>query len=460
MPSIEKRSDNTYRITVSCGYDGTGRKLRKYKTITLQPSLSDKQREKELNRQSVLFEKEVENGTYLDGEKITFAEFTQTWLEVYAEKRLAPGTLNPYRMRLKERILPALGHIKLSKLQPQHLMEFYNNLQEGNMRLDSRYKPTSALIKLLEIQTISDISKLSGITFKTCQRIKKGDPTTLKTAERLCTALKLEIKKMFICDTNKKLSDKTVRHHHGIISSILSFAVKWNVITSNPAERADLGKIAKYKPSYYDDIQIQGMFTGLENEPLCYKAMVYLTIDTGMRTGEITGLLWSDIDFEKGIVNVSKQRQYVSGYGTIERAPKTESGFRTISLSKTVSTLLKLYKGQQMQDLFKLGVAWKSDGLVFIHEDGMPMHPHRPYKWFTEFLERHSLPKITYHQLRHTNASLLISAGVDVVTLSGRLGHGDKNITLNTYSHIIKSKEAQAANYMDIFYSKTAEKDL
>ena len=92
-------------------------------------------------------------------------------------------------------------------------------------------------------------------------------------------------------------------------------------------------------------------------------------------------------------------------------------------------------------------------------EDGMPMHPHRPYKWFTEFLERHGLPKITYHQLRHTNASLLISAGIDVVTLSGRLGHGDKNVTLNTYSHIIKSKEAQVANRMDIFYSKATGKE-
>jgi len=82
------------------------------------------------------------------------------------------------------------------------------------------------------------------------------------------------------------------------------------------------------------------------------------------------------------------------------------------------------------------------------------MHPHKPYKWFTGFLERHNLPKITCHQLRHTNASLLIAAGVDVVTLSGRLGHGDKNITLNTYSHIIKSQEIQAANKMDNFYAR------
>jgi len=88
-----------------------------------------------------------------------------------------------------------------------------------------------------------------------------------------------------------------------------------------------------------------------------------------------------------------------------------------------------------------------------LHEDGTAISPNLPYKWFTKFLERHNLPKITFHQLRHTNASLLISAGEDIVTVSGRLRHADKNITLNTYSHIIKSKEAQVANKMDEFYA-------
>ena len=155
---------------------------------------------------------------------------------------------------------------------------------------------------------------------------------------------------------------------------------------------------------------------------------------------------------------MDKQRQYVSGCGTFEKSPKTENGIRTITISKTVEGILRQYRSQQIEDGFKFGDAWKNENPVFVHEDGTALHPHRPYKWFAEFLERHGLPKITYHQLRHTNASLLISAGVDVVTLSGRLGHGDKNVTLNTYSHIIKSKEAQAANRMDIFYAKSAEK--
>ena len=454
MANIEKRSENTYRITVSTGYDYKGKKLRKYRTVTLPDGMTERQKEKELNRQAVLFEQEVQTGAYLDGANITFATFTQKWLDNYAEKRLAPGTLKPYKMRLEKRIIPAIGHIKLAKLQPHHLMEFYNNLGEDGLRLDTRYTPTVTLMGQLEKIPTPKIVKLSGLTFKTAQRIKRGNPTTREAAEKVCTALGGDIKKLFTCDGDKKLSTKSIREHHGIISSILSTAVRWNVISSNPTERVDLGRMTKYKPAYYDVEQITAMFAALEGEPLRYRTMLYLTVDTGMRTGEITGLHWTDIDLDKGTVTVNRQRQYVTGYGTFEASPKTESGFRTITLSGTVAAMLRQYRNSQIEELIGLGEAWKIENLVFVHEDGTPIHPHRPYKWFTEFLERHGLPKITYHQLRHTNASLLIASGVDVVTLSGRLGHGDKNVTLNTYSHVIKSKEEQAANSMEAFYSQ------
>jgi len=400
MANIEKRGDNSYRIVVSAGYDTKGKKLRKYRTVTLPDGMTERQREKELSKQAVLFEQEVESGTYLDGATVTFAVFADKWLKEYAEKRLAPGTLNPYKMRLESRILPAIGHIKLAKLQPHHLMEFYNNLSEGGIRLDTRCTPTAALTKALETMHTPDIVKLSGLSFKTCQSIKRGNPTTFEVAEKLCTAFEADTKKMFDYDTSKKLSDKTIRHHHGLVSSILSKAVDWNVIASNPTERVDLGKLPKYRPHYYDDEQIKAMFTALESEPLRYRAMVYLTIDTGMRSGEIAGLHWSHIDLDSGTVTVDKQRQYVSGYGTFEKSPKTENGIRTITISKTVEGILRQYRSQQIEDGFKFGDAWKNENPVFVHEDGTALHPHRPYKWFTEFLERHGLPKITYHQLR------------------------------------------------------------
>lgn len=460
MANIEKRSENSYRITVSCGRSVDGKKLRKHRTISLDPGMTERQKQNKLDEEIARFKKEVKDGQYLDGETITFAAFVQIWLKNYAIKQLAPGTLNPYKTRLEKRILPALGHIKLAKLQPHHLMEFLNKLADEGARLDPLYMPSKSLVKRLEKLKTAEIARLSNLTFKTAQNLKRGYPAKYNTAQKLCSAFGLNIKKDFIRKNEKKLSDKTIRHHHGLICTILATAVKWNLISSNPAIHVDLGKKVKYKPNYYDDKQIIIMLAALEDEPLCYKTMIFLTVDTGMRTGEITGLKWTDIDFEKKIVTVRQQRQYVNGFGTIERDPKTESGFRTITLSEKVVDLLQQHKRQQLENKLRHGSAWKQGetDIVFVHDDGTPIHPHYPYKWFTAFLIRHDLPKLTYHQLRHTNASLLISADLDIVTLSARLGHSNKNITLNVYAHVINSKEAQVASKMDMFYSQLPER--
>lgn len=136
MAHYEQISKYTYRLTVCQGYNSKGKKLRKRKTIKLDETLSPKQIEKELNRQMVMFEKAVKEGKFLEGESITFEEFTKKWLENYAELNLAPATITSYKTKLKNRILPAIGHIKIGKLQPVHLLDFYRNLKESNIRQD------------------------------------------------------------------------------------------------------------------------------------------------------------------------------------------------------------------------------------------------------------------------------------------------------------------------------------
>ena len=451
MAYFEKRSANTYKIVVSMGYDSNGKHRRVSKTVKLPENMSESKRQKELNTLCVLFQQEVENGLYLDGGKITFAEFTNKWLTDYAEKNLAPTTLVSYKIILN-RILPAIGHITLNKLQPHHLIQFYNSLDEEGTRLDGRFTPTKALIKYLEPLTLSHIIKTTGISSKTCRRLKTGMATNYSTAQKLCNTYKLDFSRMFKGNSEKKLTRKTIRNHHIVIHSILSTAVDWNILTNNPAERAKPQKVTKTQAKYYNDEQVADMLNALRSEPLMYMTMIYLAIDTGLREGELTGLKWEDINFNTCEININKQRHYITGIGNIEGKPKTDAGVRTVTASKTVIAFLKEYKKQQNENRLKFGTAWQNGQYVFLHEDGSPISTQLPYKWFTKFLNRHNLPKITFHQLRHTNASLLISSGEDIVTVSGRLGHADKNVTLNTYSHIIKSKEAQVANKMDEFY--------
>ncbi len=453
MAYYEQTSENTYRLTVSQGYDSTGKKIRKRKTVKLSETFTEKQREKELNRLLTLFEEDVIKGNYLDGEKITFAEFTEQWFKKYAENNLTPTTLTAYKQNLKDRILPAIGHIKIAKIQPSHLLDLYNNMHNTTIRLDNRYIPTPELIETIKQIKSIKIQQEISISNKTCKKLKSGMPIDYKVAEKICRIYKLNEKKMFTCNRTKALSEKTIRNHMGIVRSILSSAVKWNVIKDNPMQRIDMKKVRKPLAKYYDDKQIAKMLNALKTESLILNVMVYLALDTGLRRGELTGLTWDDINFETSQISINKQRHYVFGYGTIKDKTKTEAGIRVVTVSQTVMNLLKQYRNQQLQQRLKLGTAWKNEPYIFVLDDGTPINPNLPYKWFTNFLKKHDLPKITFHQIRHTNASLLISSGEDVVTVSGRLGHSDKNITLNTYSHIIRSKEAQVANKMDEFYS-------
>ena len=454
MAFFERISEFSYRLTVCQGYDSKGKKLRKRKTIKLDETLTLKQVEKELNRQMVMFENEALNGAQIDSNRINFEEFTQKWFKDYAEINLTPNSLVAYRQKLNDRILPAIGHIKIAQLQPTHLLQFYQNLHEPDVRLDNKYIPTEKLVETLKPYSYQQISELSGISIKCSKRLKRGLTTDYKTAKQACKAFNLKMKKASIPSKGKLLSEKTIRNHMGIISSILATAVRWNVIKDNPMLRIDMKKVQKPQPKYYNDEQVADMLNVLSNEPLSLITMVYLTIDIGLRRGELTGLTWDDVNFETSQISINKQRHYVVGCGTIKDKPKTESGVRTVTASQTVMSLLKKYRNQQLEQRLKLGTAWKNEPYIFVLDDGTPISANLPYKWFVDFLKRHNLPLISFHQLRHTNASLLISSGEDIVTVSGRLGHADKNITLNTYSHLIKSKEVQVANRMDEFYQR------
>jgi len=459
MASIEWRGGETCRITVSrpkqygYGYE----KLRK--TVTFPANLTEKQKLKEAEKAALLFEESIKSGDYLDGEKITLAEFIQIWMREYAEKELAPSTMVNYRMRINKRILPALGHLKLARIQPGHITAFYNNLTEDNIRLDGFFSPTAAMTELLSEKSNSSLKIATGLGRNVFNRLKTGGSVTYETAQKLCAYFgDRRLEELFIHhgkDQNKNLSSKTIKHHHTLLSGIFSLAVEWNLIRDNPVKRVRLPSITKAKSpdvKYYDDEQVTQLLIALEGEPIKYRTILYLALDTGLRLSEIAGLTWQMINFQEKFIHVTKQRQYVSGHGIIEPKPKTASGIRIVTISDMVVNKLKDYLLYQNSMRLAVGTAWQESPFVFTHEDGVPIYPTRPSIWFREFILRKELPHITFHGLRHTNASLLISADVDPVTLAGRLGHAQKNVTLNMYSHMIRSREKAVANKMDIFY--------
>jgi len=448
MPSIEKRSDNTYRITVSCGYDSKGKKLRKSKTITLPSGLTKRQRDKELNRLAVLFEREVENGTYLDGEKITFEEFTRKWLNDYGAVHLAPKTLSRYNLLLA-RINAVIGHLKLSKLQPHHLVELYNNLAEGGIRFDYRYKASLDTIPLLK-DNKKVIASQADLNTRTIDEIIKGGVTTADTASKISDAVGTSIEKAFTpIDKDKGLSAKTILHHHRLISSILNTAMQWQIIQSNPADRVKPPKVEKQEAAHYNDEQVLKMFNLLSQEPLKYQAAIYTALYGGLRLGEVVGLNWIDVDFEKGILTISKTSQYLPNIGIFEASTKNISSKRKIVLSAAALQVLQMYKVEQTQERLKSGSEWVDSGKIFVKRNGEPMFPSTPSSWFRKWLKKNDLPPLTFHQLRHTNASLLIAQGIDIATVAKRLGHSKISTTMDIYTHAIDKLDTNAASSLD-----------
>jgi len=460
MATWEQRGDSSHRLVAYCGYDSTGKKRTpKRKTIKITEKMSEKQLKKFLDKEAILFQQEVDKGLYLDADKISFGEFCQRWMTDYAEKHLQPKTIAGYKDYLR-RINQAIGHIKLGKLQPHHLNEFYNNLAENGVRLDDKHILNAKYVNLITANKKGAADE-AGAHINTIGSLLKGKSITRATADKLSKHLGIPLDKLFlVTKLEKGLDPKAISHHHRLISAILNKAVKWQVILSNPASRVEPPKVRRKEAAHYDEEQVLQMFRLLTDEPLKYQAAIYVALYGGLRLGEVTGLEWQDINFAKKSITISKSRQYVSGLGTYDKMPKTERSTRQIDLSSGVLDILSKYKAEQDEERLTLGDKWIDTGKIFVQWNGMPMFPQTPSKWFAKWIERNGLPKITFHQLRHSHASILIANGVDIATVSRRLGHSKISTTIDTYTHAIKSRDTAAANLLDDIFTSRRENNV
>ena len=455
MATITKRK-NAYSIRVSCGYDITGKQIVRSMTWKPEANMTPKQIEKELQRQTVLFEGKCKKGLCLSG-NIRFADFAEKWLKDYAQKQLKTTTL--YRLKYTvEQINKAIGHIPLEKLQPVHIMGLYDNLAEEGIKRIAAYTIKIDLKSLLKEKgyTYQQFADKTGLSFSTIHKICNNCNTYPKTAQKIASALNSAIDDLFTYRTEKtKLASSTIRTYHAALSSILSTAVQWQVIPFNPCERIKPPKLNKTESKYLDEKQALYMLECLSNEPLHYQAIITLLVYTGMRRGEVFGLKWKDIDFSNKIITIQRELLYTADRGLFEDTPKTTASQRTIKVADTPLKLLKKHKAVQTINRFKCGDQWYDNDYVFSTWNGNPMYPTNATAWFKHFLERYHLPSITLHSLRHTNASLLIANGINITTVSKRLGHSNTSVTASIYAHAIKSADEIASDTLqNIFQIK------
>ena len=381
--SIEKRGKNSYRLTVSEGFDLSGKPMIHRKTV----HGTKKDAEVELAK----FVTEVQNGLVIDGKSLKFSEFTEIWKRDYGSKELAPSTYKRYCRMLETRLLPYFGHFYINKIKPTDIMKFYDLLEKDTQ-----------LVR------------------------KKGNNGS---------------------KTKKPLSGKTILEHHRLLRAMLHKAVYWQLIVANPAERVQPPKARKPKRRSYDDEQTKILLENLEllsSEDTKYKVAIILTVFTGVRLGELMGLEWQDVDFKNGIISINRSSQYLSDMGVFTKVPKTESSIREIAIPEFIISLLEEYKLWYEEQKSLYGELWTNSDRLFVQADGKPMHPSSISKWFVKYVGTIGLPVINFHGLRHTNASLLVAQNIDIAVVSARLGHAQISTTLDFYVHPLLSHNRKA----------------
>lgn len=242
------------------------------------------------------------------------------------------------------------------------------------------------------------------------------------------------------------LSARTVLALHRIIHSALQQAVKWQLVIRNVAEAVEPPKAKKYKASFLTDKQTEELIAKARNTDIYIPIMI--AIYTGARRGEILGLNWNNVDLEKGIIKIVDNLCATTN-GLIIKQPKTNSGIRTIAISKSLVKILKNHKINQMKNKIRLGESYKENNMVCCYEDGHLFNPKRFSAKFNELLQGNNLPMVRFHDLRHSHASLLVKMGVQPKEISSRLGHSNIGITMDLYSHLYEETDREVANMFE-----------
>jgi integrase len=249
----------------------------------------------------------------------------------------------------------------------------------------------------------------------------------------------------------RPLSARTVGHVHRVLHRELGHAATWGVVAQNVAALLSPPPVPETEITILTEDQIGATLRHLDGRTL--RPIVSFLLGTGARRGEALALRWKDLDLDKGVVRIERSLEQTKTSLRF-KAPKTKNGRRNVSISPWLVAELKAHRARQQQRRLSLGMGRAPDNsLVFARWDGSTRAPH----WLTQkFALAMAALKIdcTLHGLRHTHVSQLIASGLDVLTISRRIGHANPTITLTVYGHLFSNTDARAAEIMEASFSK------
>jgi len=243
------------------------------------------------------------------------------------------------------------------------------------------------------------------------------------------------------------LAPRTVHHMRRVLIKALGQAVTWERLSRNPATATTPPKVERQKMLAYDAAQMATLLEAFR--PTRMFVPVLLAVMCGLRRGEIIALRWKNVE-------LGDNRRQLS---VVESAEQTKDGIRykepksgrarTVALSSTVVAELKAHRVRQAEEQLRLGLRPDGESFVVAQIDGSPLQPRSLTHEWVRLIEKTELPRIRFHDLRHTHASQMLAAGVHPKVASERLGHSSIGITLDLYSHVMPGMQADAAEQVD-----------
>jgi len=240
----------------------------------------------------------------------------------------------------------------------------------------------------------------------------------------------------------RPLSQNTVRLVSITLTQGLERAVKDHKIALNPAKGIERPKGSKKTVEPYSSAELKLLLSELQDHRLF--AFFRLYAFSGARKGEICALKWSDLDFDKALISISKNRVRISDR-TLEQNSTKNGSDRKVILDPQTLLILKEHRKRQIQERMKLGSAWNETGFIFTQEDGNPIDVSTPYHLFKKTCAKLGFRPESFHSLRHLHATELLNQGIGVHLVAERLGHADVSTTLRTYAHIRTDQKKELA---------------
>lgn len=256
-----------------------------------------------------------------------------------------------------------------------------------------------------------------------------------------------QVQDLYASKRAEGLSPTTVHHIHAVLHAALEYAVRQEYAYRNVSEAAEAPKLRRRKMTAWTAQQARQFLVCAQADRLY--GLFVLALATGMRQGELFGLRWQDIDLDTGVINVVHAIRRSRQAGTELAKPKTDSSQRTIAIDANTIAVLQAHRVRQNEERVLVGDAWNDIDLVFSDSTGGPLRGSNvERRHFGPLMAKAGVPRIRFHDLRHTAASIMVANGVPIKVVAEMIGHASIGLTLATYVHVLPTLQRNAAQVL------------